>query len=115
MAMQEINPTETQAWKQLTSHYKELKNTHLKSLFSNDNDRKDKFTTRFNDFEFDYSKNRITEETIKLLIELANEVDLKSAIEAYYTGEKIDLAFSVILMLTLIGAGFKTFKQTEKE
>ena len=90
MSMKNINPTETQAWKALTAHYSEVKNAHLKSLFNNDSDRKSKFTINFNDFEFDYSHNRITEETIAHLIKLANEVDLKGAMDAYFSGEKIN-------------------------
>jgi len=88
--MKNINPTETNAWKQLTAHYNEVKKLHIKSLFANDSERKSKFTINFNDFEFDYSKNRITQETLNYLLELANEVDLKSAIEAQFSGEKIN-------------------------
>ncbi|MFZ2285282.1 MAG: glucose-6-phosphate isomerase [Lutibacter sp.] len=88
--MKNINPTETKAWQSLSSHYKTLESVHLKSLFNNDADRKKKFTINFNDFEFDYSKNRITEETLKYLLELAHEVDLESAIKSYFSGEKIN-------------------------
>ena len=88
--MKNINPTETKAWQKLTNHYNEVKNQHLKSLFSNDINRKEKFNISFNDFEFDYSKNRITEETLQYLLELANEVDLKSAINSLFSGEKIN-------------------------
>ena len=90
MTMKNINPTETKAWQQLTTHYNDIKNLHLKSLSNGDGDRKNKFTINFNDFEFDYSKNRITEETLNYLLELANEVDLKSAINAQFSGEKIN-------------------------
>jgi glucose-6-phosphate isomerase len=88
--MKNCNPTKTKAWQQLTKHHKQVKNTHLKTLFSSDSSRKEKFTINFNEFEFDYSKNRITEETINYLLELANEVDLKSAIKAQFSGEKIN-------------------------
>lgn len=88
--MKNVNPTETKAWQQLTAHYNATNNIHLKSLFNNDADRKNKFTINFNEFEFDYSKNRITEETLKYLLELANEVDLKGAMDAYFSGEKIN-------------------------
>lgn len=90
MTMKNSNPTKTNAWQQLTAHYKEIKDIHLKLLFRNDIDRKKKFTINFNDFEFDYSKNRITKETVTLLLKLANEVDLKSAINAQFLGEKIN-------------------------
>lgn len=88
--MKNINPTKTNAWKQLTAHYNQLKKEHLKSLFLNDSNRKNNFTLNFNDFEFDYSKNRITQETLDYLLELAKEVNLKSAIEAQFSGEKIN-------------------------
>ncbi|NEW80511.1 MAG: glucose-6-phosphate isomerase [Gelidibacter sp.] len=88
--MKNINPTETKAWEALTSHYKTLESVHLKSMFNNDPDRKNKFTINFNDFEFDYSKNRITEETLKHLLDLAHEVDLENAIKSYFSGEKIN-------------------------
>ena len=88
--MKNINPTETKAWQSLTSHYKTINSISLKSLFNSDADRKNKFTINFNDFEFDYSKNRITEETLKYLLELAQEVDLESAIKSYFSGEKIN-------------------------
>jgi len=88
--MKNINPTETKAWQALNSHYETIKSVHLKSLFNSDLDRKKKFTINFNDFEFDYSKNRINEETLKYLLELAHEVDLESAIKSYFSGEKIN-------------------------
>ncbi|HEY9170469.1 MAG TPA: glucose-6-phosphate isomerase [Lutibacter sp.] len=90
MTMKNMNPTETKAWEALTSHYKTIESIHLKSLFANDLDRKKKFTINYNGFEFDYSKNRITEETLKYLLELAHEVDLEGAINAYFSGEKIN-------------------------
>ncbi len=88
--MKNSNPTKTKAWQHLTSHFNEIKNLHLKSLFNNDSKRKNKFTINFNGFEFDYSKNRITEETLNLLLDLANEVDLKGAINAQFSGNKIN-------------------------
>ncbi|MCF6182398.1 glucose-6-phosphate isomerase [Lutibacter sp.] len=90
MALKNINPTETAAWKNLISHFNEVKNKQLKDLFKDDADRKNKFTITFNDFEFDFSKNRITEKTIENLLNLAEESDLKNAINAYFSGEKIN-------------------------
>jgi len=90
MTMKNINPTETKAWQKLENHFNDIKNTHIKSLFNDDKNRKSDFTINVNDFEFDYSKNRVTKETIDLLLELANEVDLKSAMDAYFSGEKIN-------------------------
>jgi glucose-6-phosphate isomerase len=88
--MKNVNPTETKAWQKLTANYIEIKNTHLKSLFTNDVNRKNKYTINFNEFEFDYSKNRITDETLTYLLELANEVDLKGAMNSYFSGEQIN-------------------------
>ena len=90
MTMKNVNPTQTLAWKKLTTHFNEFNTTHLKTLFNNDPERKQKFTISFNEFEFDYSKNRISEETINILLELANEVDLKGAMDAYFSGEEIN-------------------------
>jgi len=90
MALKNQNPTKTIAWGKLTAHYNEVKNTHIKTFFNKDTNRKNNFTIHFNDFEFDYSKNRINQETIELLLNLANEMDLKSAIDAQFSGEKIN-------------------------
>jgi glucose-6-phosphate isomerase len=90
MTMKNVNPTKTKAWGKLTQHFADIKNTHLKTLFNENSNRKNDFTLNFNDFEFDYSKNRITKETVKLLLELANEADLKGAMDAYFSGEEIN-------------------------
>jgi glucose-6-phosphate isomerase len=88
--MKNINPTETNAWKKLNNHYNAIKNTHLKTLFKENSNRKNDFTLNVNDFEFDFSKNRITQETVNLLLDLANEVDLQSAMDSYFSGEIIN-------------------------
>jgi glucose-6-phosphate isomerase len=85
-----INPTETHAWQQLTAHYLVMQANHLRDLFSEDPNRFEKFHLRLNDILFDYSKNLITEETLHLLLSLAEEVQLKEAIQSMYDGEKIN-------------------------
>ena len=90
MALDKINPQQTDIWKKLTAHYEETKGTHLRSLFSSDANRAEKFTLQWNDFLFDYSKNRISEETMQLLLKLADEVNLKGAIKDYYDGALIN-------------------------
>lgn len=90
MTMKNINPTTTKSWANLTALFNKIKNEHLKDLFNTDSDRKNRFTIEFKDFEFDFSKNRITEETLTQLLELANESDLKNAITDYFSGEKIN-------------------------
>jgi len=90
MSLQNTDPTQTQAWNKLTLHYNTSKNFHLKELFAADKDRADKFSTKWNNFLFDFSKNRITKDTISILLELADEVNLKDAIKKYFSGEAIN-------------------------
>jgi len=88
--LSKINPTTTSAWHQLQRHYDEMKQVHLRDLFQNDPDRFSRYSVSFNDILFDYSKNRITDQTIQLLLQLAEECHLKQGIEALFTGEKIN-------------------------
>ena len=90
MSLQNTDPTQTQAWKKLIQHYNTSKNLHLKDLFDADKDRADKFSIRWNDFLFDFSKNKISKDTISILLELADEVNLKDAITKYFDGEAIN-------------------------
>lgn len=90
MALHKTNPTQTPIWKKLTDHYKETKNLHLKEMFVSDPSRAEKFSLSWNDFLFDYSKNRITSETMQLLVQLAEEVKLKDAIHKYFDGDNIN-------------------------
>ncbi|MHC4228156.1 MAG: glucose-6-phosphate isomerase, partial [Planctomycetota bacterium] len=88
--MKNINITKTESWKKLTRHFEEIKEMHMRDLFARDQERFQKFSLRFNDMLVDYSKNRITEETLALLLKLAEEADLRGAIEQMFTGEKIN-------------------------
>ena len=90
MSLKNINPTKTRSWKNLQSHFEQIKEVHMKSLFQKDKDRKEKFTLNFNDFIIDFSKNRLTDETLKYLLELASESELKDAIKKYFDGDKIN-------------------------
>ncbi|WP_242203832.1 glucose-6-phosphate isomerase [Aestuariivivens insulae] len=90
MALPNTNPTTTVAWKKLEEHFETVSNVHMKDLFAQDGERADKFNIKWDDFYVDYSKNRITEETLKLLLELADEVKLKDAIASQFSGEKIN-------------------------
>jgi len=80
MALKNVNPSKTQAWEKLGKHYNETKDVHLRELFAANSNRKEEFSIENNDFNIDFSKNRIDATTMKLLVELANEVDLKGAI-----------------------------------
>ena len=88
--LKKIDPTGTASWQKLIEHYDRIRSTHMKDLFAADPERFNKFSLRFNDMLVDYSKNRITGETIRLLIELAREVDLADAIEKMFTGDTIN-------------------------
>ncbi len=85
-----INPTTTSAWKKLEEHYAAFNETHIKTLFEKDSDRFDKFSLKFEDILIDYSKNRLDEKALNLLVELAGECGLKAAIGSMFAGEKIN-------------------------
>jgi glucose-6-phosphate isomerase len=88
--LKNINPTKTKSWQKLADHFEKIKGVHMKELFSQDAGRFQKFSARFNDILVDYSKNRITSETVQLLLELAREAELKKAIESMFSGKKIN-------------------------
>jgi len=88
--LKKIDPTKTTAWRDLGGHFQEMKNVQMKDLFAADPQRFEKFSLRFQDILVDYSKNRITPETMQLLFSLAEEVDLRDAIEKMFTGNKIN-------------------------
>ena len=90
MALQAINPTQTTTWKKLQAHFEVLKNVQMQDLFANEPARAEKMHLQWKDFLVDYSKNIVTNETLDLLQELANEVQLKEAISKYFEGELIN-------------------------
>jgi glucose-6-phosphate isomerase len=79
-----------QAWKDLGAHYKKIRDTHLRQLFANDPKRGERFALEAAGLYLDYSKNRITAETLQLLLRLAEESHLKERIEAMFRGDKIN-------------------------
>jgi len=85
-----VNFTETDAYNYLSNHYINIAPKHLRDLFAYDPNRFSKFSIAFEDILFDYSKNRIDDQTIALLIQLARECQLDEAIEAMFTGEHIN-------------------------
>ncbi len=90
MALAQINPTGTIAWKQLQAHYARMKDVSMKEMFAADNTRAEKFHIQWNGFLVDYSKNIVNEETLNLLQDLAQEAKLKDAIAHYFSGEAIN-------------------------
>ena len=82
--------TTSKAWSALQTHFQETKNDHVRDAFQKDPDRFKKFSVSFNEILFDYSKNRISEDTLSLLFELANFAGLKYKTNAMFAGEKIN-------------------------
>jgi glucose-6-phosphate isomerase len=83
--------TQLAAWKKLITHFAEMKQTHLRQLFADDPDRAARFTVEGAGLFLDYSKQLITEETMQLLLELAEESGLREKIESMFSGERINL------------------------
>ena len=89
--MKNINPTQTAAWQALQKHFDEMKDVTIADLFAKDGNRFSKFSATFDDqMLVDYSKNRITEETLAKLQDLAKECALAGAIKSMFSGEKIN-------------------------
>lgn len=90
MPLKKINPTHTNAWARLDDHFVEIEPKSLRELFENNPNRFEQFHIRFQDILFDYSKNRMDAETMKLLVELAKECGLKEAIDKQFSGNLIN-------------------------
>lgn len=90
MALGKTNPTQTKAWNDLASHFNTAKDDRILELFKSEENRAENFFIQWKDFAFDYSKNCISDKTRALLLELANEVNLKGAIDNYFSGDLIN-------------------------
>jgi len=90
MALNSINPTQTKAWSKLKEHFEAIKDDHMKTWFKENPGRADEFTIQWDDFYVDFSKNRISSETMSLFKELAEELQLKDAISKYFDGDVIN-------------------------
>jgi glucose-6-phosphate isomerase len=88
--LSKINPSQTKAWQDLQKHYEEIKAIQLKNLFQEDKDRFKKYSFLIDTILCDFSKNIITDKTLQLLLQLAEECDLKNAINAMFAGDKIN-------------------------
>lgn len=88
--LKSISPQETQRWQRLADHYEEIKDVHMRDLFAQDPGRFEKFSIIFNDILVDFSKNRITEDTLDLLTGLAGECGLADAINRMFNGDRIN-------------------------
>ena len=80
-----------QTWQALKAHYPKIKDLHLRNLFADDPQRGERMTAEAVGIYFDYSKHRVTDETLKLLLQLAEESGLRARIDAMFRGEKINI------------------------
>ena len=108
MPLHNINPTQTKAWKKLTDHFNEAKEYELKELFRRDKNRKEQFSISLDELVVDYSKNHITQETVDLLISLAEETKLKDAIDKYFSGDKINVTEERAVLHTALRSNSNT-------
>jgi glucose-6-phosphate isomerase len=83
--------TDRSSWKALQNHFDKIKNTHLRQLFADDPKRGDRLVVEVLGLYLDYSKNRITDETLRLLLQLAEESGLRERIDAMFRGDKINI------------------------
>ena len=90
MALHNSSPLKTASWTALENHFQEVQSQSMKHMFQEDALRAEKFTMKWNDFLVDFSKNRITDKTLELLLKLAEEMQLKAAISSYFGGESIN-------------------------
>jgi glucose-6-phosphate isomerase len=96
--------THRPAWAALRAHYGSVKDAHLRDLFASDPSRAEKFTAEACGVVLDYSKNRVTADTLKLLLQLAKEVDLRGRIDAMFGGEKINTTENRAVLHTALRA-----------
>src|SRR5215510_13010204 len=80
------------AWQALQAHYEKVRGVHLRSLFAEDPKRGERLALDAAGIYFDYSKNRITDETVKLLLQLAEQSGLRARIDAMFRGDKINVS-----------------------
>lgn len=86
----DTNPSQSRTWPRLEAHYKAIRHAHLNTLFQTDTDRFNRFSIQHGDLLFDFSKNRIADKTLELLIDLAVEAGLQEEIQKMFSGEKIN-------------------------
>ena len=109
MSLKKIDPTKTKSWDNLNSHYKTIKSSSIIDFFKENPFRSDDFKIEWEDFYVDFSKNIINSKTIKLLIELCKEVDLKNSIDKYFSGVKINSTENRSVLHTALRSKEKIF------
>jgi len=108
MALENTNPTGTVAWQKLRAHFETMEHASMPEMFATDAERANKFHLQWNDFLLDYSKNRINAETLQLLFELSEEVNLKTAIQRYFSGDKINVTENRAVLHTALRSSENT-------
>ena len=106
MSLKNINPAKTSSWKSLESHFNEIKDLEIKDLFKKNNRATD-LSISWDKFTVDFSKNRINEKTLHLLINLAKECDLENSIKKQFEGEKINKTENRAVLHTAVRANGK--------
>ncbi len=96
--------TQRPAWKALQAHYEDVRNRHLRDMFADDPRRGERLTAQGAGLYLDYSKNRVTEKTLRLLRDLAEECGLRERIDAMFGGEKINLTENRAVLHTALRA-----------
>ncbi len=96
--------TESPEWRALDAHFAEQRNVHLRDLFADDPARGERLTVEANGVYLDYSKNRITDETLRLLLALAHRAGLRDRIDAMFRGEKINVTEGRAVLHTALRA-----------
>jgi glucose-6-phosphate isomerase len=115
MPLPTINPTKTVAWSKLQKHFKETQGRQLQDLFEGDSKRGEQFRISWEDFYVDFSKNHLTQETITLLTELAEECQLKEAMGHYFGGSLINATEGRAVLHTALRASKKQDVQVNGE
>ena len=91
MTTPNVTLTQRPAWQALQAHFQQAQHWHLRQLFAGDPQRGQRLTVEANGIYLDYSKNRVTDETLKLLLQLATEAGLRKRIDAMFRGDKINV------------------------
>jgi len=96
--------TQLPAWKALQAHYEIIRNRNLRELFQSDPDRGNKLALEAEGIYFDYSKHRVTDETLQLLLQLAEQSGLRERINAMFSGDKINITEQRAVLHTALRA-----------
>ena len=108
-----VRPSETPAWRALQAHYEEIKDIHLRQLFADDSNRGERLTARGAGLYLDYSKNRITDETLRLLVQLAAERGVARQRDAMFEGDKINFTENRAVLHVALRASQRTKIQVD--